>query len=171
MKETGHFFSMAGLASYKLENYKKAAYFFQKSYDKFNNLFCVKILADAYRLDGQYQKGVGILKKSLPQLKGKHFAAMKIENLNALAWRLSVCKEVLDAPAALKYALMCNKMSGKKVPDYLDTLACAYAANENFKEANKWIDKAIAFEKDETVKDGFKKKKKLFQGNKAYVEE
>jgi arylsulfatase A-like enzyme/Flp pilus assembly protein TadD len=66
--------------------------------------------------------------------------------LNTLAWTLANCPEeaLRDPPAALALAQKACALTQSKHPVYLNTLASAYATLNNFSEAVKTSEKALA---------------------------
>jgi len=66
--------------------------------------------------------------------------------LNNLAWVLATTEDtkLRNPTEAVKYAQRACEMTGYDRPDFLDTLATAYAAGGNFPEAVKAAEKAIA---------------------------
>jgi tetratricopeptide (TPR) repeat protein len=66
--------------------------------------------------------------------------------LNTLAWTLANCPEqaLRDPPTALALAQQACTLTQSKHPVYLNTLASAYATLNNFSEAVKTSEKALA---------------------------
>ena len=66
--------------------------------------------------------------------------------LNNLAWILITCpnQELRDPSKALELAQLACAITRSKHPTYLNTLACAYATLNNFSEAVKILEKALA---------------------------
>lgn len=62
---------------------------------------------------------------------------------NTAAWILSTSPEVLDAKRAIQLASQACKQTGERQPNYLDTLATAYAADGQFELAIQTEKKAI----------------------------
>jgi tetratricopeptide (TPR) repeat protein len=60
-----------------------------------------------------------------------------VELMNNLAWKLATCRDprLRDVEQALRLAEEANRLSGNQQPVVLDTLATAYAAASQFKEA------------------------------------
>jgi tetratricopeptide (TPR) repeat protein len=68
-----------------------------------------------------------------------------IDSLNALAWikATSKSKALYDPSAALKMAQRAVELCREKRPDLFDTLAAAYSANGDFKNAVKTVSRGI----------------------------
>ena len=66
--------------------------------------------------------------------------------LNNLAWILITCpnQELRDPSKALELAQLACALTQSKHPMYLNTLACAYATLNNFSEAVRILEKALA---------------------------
>jgi predicted DNA-binding WGR domain protein/ankyrin repeat protein len=103
-----------------------------------------------------YEQGV--------RLDGDGFA------LNNLAWILATAPapEMRDAARALELALRACKGSRWKDPNYLDTLAAAYANNGQFEEAIASLEKALALEKDKQEKAALRAHLKLYRTGQPY---
>jgi tetratricopeptide (TPR) repeat protein len=69
-----------------------------------------------------------------------------ISLLNNLGWILATTEDtkLRNPTEAVKYAQRACEMTGYNRPDFLDTLATAYAASGNFPEAVKTAEKAVA---------------------------
>ncbi len=67
------------------------------------------------------------------------------ELLNNLAWLMATSpdKKILNPPESLRLAEKANKITDYKQPDFLDTLAAAYAADNQFDLAVQTAQKAI----------------------------
>ena len=95
--------------------------------------------------------------------------------LNTAAWIMAIDPGDLRNPSeALKYAKQACKLTDYKKPKMLDTLAAAYAANNQFSKAIETVDKAIELAVPVWEKSWIrevKKRKALYQENKPYVEE
>ncbi len=68
------------------------------------------------------------------------------DSYNGAAWILATCSNLAlrNPNLSLEYAQKACAMDGWKEPAFLGTLAAACAANDNFEEAVKWQEKALA---------------------------
>jgi Flp pilus assembly protein TadD len=92
---------------------------------------------------------------------------------NNLAWMYSVSlkKEVRNGKKAVEYGKKACELSGWKNPEYLDTLAAAYAEAGNFKEAVKLQQKTLSFpEYEKRNGKEARDRIKLYKANKPYRE-
>jgi tetratricopeptide (TPR) repeat protein len=66
--------------------------------------------------------------------------------LNSFAWLLVTCPDegLRDYPKAVELARQACSLTQSKHPEYLNTLASAYARNGNLREAIKTSEKAVA---------------------------
>ncbi len=64
---------------------------------------------------------------------------------NQLAWLLATCPNarMRDGPRAVGLARQACERSAWRKPEFLSTLACAYAETGNFREAARWQKKAL----------------------------
>ena len=89
-----------------------------------------------------------------------------------LAWILATSHDpkLRNPKRAIELATQELKRLGGKDPSVIDTLAAAYAASGNFKEAIAWQTKAIEIAEDEATKKGLSERLKLYQSNTAYIQ-
>ncbi|MHC4203192.1 MAG: sulfatase-like hydrolase/transferase [Planctomycetota bacterium] len=88
--------------------------------------------------------------------------------LNTLAWTLATCpnQSLRDPPKALELARQACALTQLKDPQYLNTLAVAYAALNNFGEAVKISERSLAIAKakgDQTLANNLQKQLDLFK--------
>jgi Flp pilus assembly protein TadD len=95
--------------------------------------------AQQYTLKGQYDQATSDLKKAL-EINPKNTDAY-----NGLAWVLATANAPAfrDGKKALELALKACELSDWKNPEYLDTLAAAYARVGDFENAVKWQETVI----------------------------
>jgi spermidine synthase len=95
--------------------------------------------------------------------------------LNDLAWLLATTGDVSaeDANKAVKYAQHVCDLTGYKKPEFLDTLAVAYAAAGRFEDAvntaNQAIDIARAGNQEDLANE-IQSRMKLYQAGQPYRE-
>ena len=90
------------------------------------------------------------------------------EILNTLAWTLLTCSDqtLRDSRKALELAQNACLLTQSKHPEYLNTLAVAYARNSNLSEAIKISEKAVALARakgDQTSATNLQKQLDLFK--------
>jgi len=97
------------------------------------------------------------------------------EPANILAWYFAVSKdtEIYNPDEAVRLALHACELTNNQKPDFLDTLAAAYAAKGDFGKAVETIEKALALcgsGQQESLKKELESRLVLFKAGKPYVE-
>lgn len=100
--------------------------------------------------------------------KSIEFQPKSYESYNAIAWFYATCedKKYRDANKAIKYAKEACLMSDWKDPNFMDTLAAAYAGAGNFDDAARMQEKAMNLVK-ESEKPDFEKRLQMYQNKQA----
>jgi tetratricopeptide (TPR) repeat protein len=93
---------------------------------------------------------------------------------SSLAWLLATCWEdsIRDGKKAIGLATKACELSEWKNPDFLDTLAAAYAEAGQFDDAVKWQKKALEHPEafDAAEFEQAKQRLKLYEARKPYHE-
>lgn len=97
------------------------------------------------------------------------------EPLNILAWYFAVNKEtgIYNPDEAVRLAQHACKLTNYQKPDFLDTLAVAYAAKGDFDKAVETLEKALALcrsSQQESLKKELESRLALFKAGKPYIE-
>ncbi len=97
------------------------------------------------------------------------------EPLNILAWYFAVSRdtEIYNPDEAVRLALRACELTDNQRPDFLDTLAVAYAAKGDFGKAVQTIEKALALcqsPQQQRLKKELENRLLLFKAGKPYVE-
>lgn len=127
---------------------------------------------NAHRRTGRYDRAVADLKQGnlLLSLIMDLESSLHAQGENVLAWVLATCPDdkVRNGAEAVKWATSAVFSSGRKIPDYLDTLAAAHAEAGQF-------DKAVEIQKNllgsfknmtESKRKGYEAHLKLFEERK-----
>jgi hypothetical protein len=93
--------------------------------------------------------------------------------MNILAWTLATsdAATIRNGTNAVKLAVAAVAGTSRKNPDYLDTLAAAYAETQQFDKAVAVEQEAIALYQTEPQKKEAASHLSLFQANKPYHEQ
>ena len=124
-------------------------------------------LGKAYAQLGQYRPAIQNWTRAV-ELKPDN-----VPVLNDLAWLLATTGDVSaeDANRAVEFARRACELTGYKKPDFLDTLAVAYAAAGRFEDAVNTANQAIDIAKagnQEDLADEIQSRMKLYQADQRY---
>jgi tetratricopeptide (TPR) repeat protein len=94
---------------------------------------------------------------------------------NSLAWILATDKdkEIRNGDEAVKWALVACKGTGRENPEYLDTLAAAYAESGQFGQAIQTVKESIELArsaKDEDLVQELANRLEIYKSKKAFYE-
>jgi Flp pilus assembly protein TadD len=94
---------------------------------------------------------------------------------NSLAWILATDKKerIRNGEEAVRWALVACKATSRKNPDYIDTLAAAYAEAGSFQKAVKTAEEGLALAKsigDKELQAELKDRIKLYKSEKSFFE-
>ena len=89
---------------------------------------------------------------------------------NALAWILATCPDAKyrNGERAIESATKACALTNWESPNYVDTLAAAYAENQQFKDAVEWQQKALAI--SDPPLPGMKDRLELYKKHEPYRE-
>jgi tetratricopeptide (TPR) repeat protein len=121
--------------------------------------------AQAFRAKGDYKSALADLREIVERFPRSAYAQ------NALAWFLATCPDAAyrNGTDAVMYAQSACELVQWKNPNYLDTLAAAYAEVGDFDQAVKCVTQAISkMEPDAEYRDKVEEHLVLFQRKKAY---
>lgn len=121
----------------------------------------------AYNAKGQYDRSISDYTKAV-EINPRYAMAY-----NNLAWLLATCPDAKyrDGRKAIENATRACELSQWANPDYLDTLAGAYAEVGEFEQATKWQAKAIELAALDYDKAAMQSRLKLYKTGKPYREE
>lgn len=120
--------------------------------------------AYSYQLRGKHKKALADYAEAIRADPAYHYS------YNNMAWLLATCDDphFRDGARAVKLARKACDLSEWKIPEYISTLAAAWAQNGNFAEAVKWERKAISATTDEALRRKMQQSLKLYTERKAY---
>ena len=118
-----------------------------------------------YRLMGQYDRAVSDFNKAL------EINPLSPEAYNNLAWLFATARApgFHNGKKAVELARMACELSEWKDPNYLDTLAAAYARVGDFENAVKWQEKALESSKS-ARKPGLRQRLDFYREHKPWSE-
>ena len=118
----------------------------------------VNNLGTLYDQMGQYQRAIEQFDRAIALMPGE------AGSYNNLAWLRATCPDAQfrNGEQAIKLARKACELTGWNDFSTLDTLATAYAATGNWKEAMKWQEKAIEFSPP-TQKNDLKRRLEAFK--------
>jgi len=128
------------------------------------------VLAKRLIATGQIRRGFEKYRDALKLRPGN------VDVLNSLAWLQSASdiKDIRNPQEALRLAKKACKLSDYNIPQALDSLAVAYAANDEFEEAVETAKKAIALarsEDKENMAGRIQKRLELYKNRQVYIDE
>jgi tetratricopeptide (TPR) repeat protein len=155
-------------------------YYFQKNYER-----ALADINEAIRLDRkddlayvnrglvysakkEFEKAIADYQNSIQLNAESH------EGYDELAWLLATCSDgkLRNGMKAVEHATKACELILWKEPDYLQTLAAAYAEAGNFEEAVKWQKKSLEFPDDDAAHvDRARARLKLYEDGKPYRDE
>lgn len=123
--------------------------------------------AGAWLAKGEYAKALDDCDKAI-HLDPKSAAAH-----NDRAWMRATCRDekYRDGTKAIEDATKACELTDWKRPEYLDTLAAAYAEAGQFDKAVEWQEKAVESVAEDQNVDDFATRLELYQAEKPYRQE
>ena len=119
-----------------------------------------------------YHEGRGVVMNYVEAVKWFRKAAAQNhpESLNSLAWRLATCVDpaIRDGSNAVVFAEKAVAASNRKTPEFLGTLAAAYAETGQFEKAVSTQQEAILLLKTEQKKNDFRSRLRLYEAKTPY---
>jgi tetratricopeptide (TPR) repeat protein len=94
----------------------------------------------------------------------------EVYNNKAMIWATAPEARFRDGRRAVDAATRANELTGWKNPEFIDTCAAAYAEAGDFDRAVKWQTRAIDLLSNESQKNDFRVRLKLYQANQPYHE-
>lgn len=91
---------------------------------------------------------------------------------NEAAYYLATSPEpdIRDGTKAVEHAARACELTSWEEPEYLDTLAAAYAEAGEFNEAVQWAEKAVELAPDDEARDRYRKGLELYRAGKPFHE-
>jgi Flp pilus assembly protein TadD len=134
-----------------------------------NNAGLYENLGNAYIQTGNYELAIRNWTKAL------NLKPSSAEILNNLAWVLATTNDVSvrDANKAIEFATRSCELTENKKPEFMDTLAIAYAAAGRFEEAKATAGKALNIakaNKQEALAGEIQERIKLYEAGQPYRE-
>jgi membrane associated rhomboid family serine protease len=158
-----------GVKAYDREKYDAAIVYLEHVDSPDYDAFTLEMLARSFSALGRNKETAEVYKNLLSQ----HSEADLTEAAyvyNEYAWILATSPDdsLRNPQDAVHYATLACEKDEYKNSDDLDTLAAAYAADNQFDQAVTWEQKAIALNSDAPALDELKAHLKLFQSQKPY---
>jgi serine/threonine protein kinase/tetratricopeptide (TPR) repeat protein len=137
-----------------------------------NTLACMLNLANTYNEGGQVKEALPLYEKTVSLMTTKLGPTHQstVQSMSFLAELLATCNDpqIRDGARAVNLAEAAVAATKRKNPDFLDTLAAAYAENREFTKAISAEGEAIALVKDSSDKKEFEERLKLYETNVPY---
>ncbi|MCX7665625.1 MAG: tetratricopeptide repeat protein [Gemmataceae bacterium] len=152
----------------QMQKYKEAIEDYSKAIElRPNNPLYFRNRSRVHRATGEHEKAISDLKSAL-KLDPDHQVT-----LNDLAWTLatSPIDKIRDKKLAVEYAERVCQLTDYKNGVYLDTLAAAYAENDEFDKAVEYQKKAMQAVNSPVNNKDAEKRLELYQNKKPYREE
>jgi tetratricopeptide (TPR) repeat protein len=154
---------------------------FQGKYDE-----AIIHLTEALRLSpksirAHYYLGEALMQKGRVEEAIKHFEeALRLkpdwaEPMNDLAWHMATSKEtaIRNPEKAVRYAHQACELTDYKKPEFLDTLAAAYAAAGDFGKAVETAERALTLcqsPEQKSLKEKIESRLALYKAGKPFIE-
>jgi tetratricopeptide (TPR) repeat protein len=132
--------------------------------------------AEAHYYLGQLKMEAGKIDEAIPHFeKALRFKPDWVAPMNDLAWILAASKEatIRNPDKAVGLALRACELTNSNRPDFLDTLAAAYAAAGNFHKAIETAEKALELcqsSEQSLLKKEIENRLDLYKAGRPYIE-